>query len=56
MGGKSRKTGNVSKALIDRIKAGGSLQATAKKTPTAKKAPKVNAFGLSLVQPGTGNG
>lgn len=52
MGGKSRKTGNVSKALIDRIKAGGSLKATAPKaTPTAKK-PKVNAFGLGLVNPG----
>lgn len=56
MGGKSRKTGNVSKALIDRIKAGGSLQATAKKAPTStKKAPKVNAFGLGLIKPGAGN-
>lgn len=55
MGGKSRKTGNVSKALIDRIKAGGSLQATAKKAPTSKKAPKVNAFGLGLIKPGSGN-
>lgn len=55
MGGKSRKTGNVSKALIDRIKAGGSLQATAKKAPTSKKAPKANAFGLGLINPGAGN-
>jgi len=55
MGGKSRKTGNVSKALIDHIKAGGSLQATAKKSPTSKKAPKVNAFGLGLIKPGTGD-
>ena len=55
MGGKSRKTGNVSKALIDRIKAGGSLQATAKKDPTSKKTPKVNAFGLGLIKPGAGN-
>lgn len=55
MGGKSRKTGNVSKALIDRIKAGGSLQATAKKAPTSKKATKVNAFGLGIIKPGAGN-
>ena len=55
MGGKSRKTGNVSKALIDRIKAGGSLQATAQKAPTSKKTPKVNAFGLGLIKPGAGN-
>ena len=54
MGGKSRKTGNVSKALIDRIKAGGSLHATAKKAQTTKKVPKANAFGLGLVQPGNG--
>lgn len=54
MGGKSRKTGNVSKALIDHIKAGGSLKATALKTPVTAKKTKVNAFGLGLVNPGNG--
>lgn len=45
MGGKSRKTGAVSKSLIDRIKAGGKISTQVQK----KQSPsKPNAFGLSL--------
>lgn len=44
MGGKSRKTGGVSRALIDRIKSGGSLN-TPSKEPKPLKLGK-DPFGL----------
>jgi len=45
MGGKSRKTGAVSKSLIDRIRAGGKISTG---TPKKQSPAKPNAFGLSL--------
>ena len=40
MGGKSRKTGGVSKALINRIKSGGRGKSTTPKCGSTKPKPK----------------
>lgn len=45
MGGKSRKVGGVSRALIDRIKSGTGLNTPAPK-PSAPKSPGKDPFGL----------
>jgi hypothetical protein len=44
MGGKSRKTGSVSKKLIDRLKAGRPLKSAGN---NKKETPKHDPFGLS---------
>jgi hypothetical protein len=46
MGGKSRKTGGISKTLIDKIKNGGKLPSASSKKSTGKK-PK-NELGLDI--------
>jgi len=57
MGGKSRKTGGISKALIDRIKAGGKLDASGKKRKKGScvKVQREDPFGIS-VSPSTRKG
>lgn len=45
MGGKSRKVGGVSRALIDRIKSGTGINLPASKHATGK-APAKDPFGL----------
>lgn len=48
MGGKSRKTGSISQALVDRIQHGGSL-ASAKANPNPTKASSIpDPFGLRV--------
>lgn len=51
MGGKSRKTGGISKALIDRIKSGQKLPESEKKSDAGKKtnpAPVIKKKGFDF--------
>lgn len=46
MGGKSRKTGSISQALVDRIQRGGSLASTKSNPSSTKASSTPDPFGL----------